>query len=208
LPAGFAPIALDGRQRAGVLTHASVLATNAKAGSTDVIKRGKLLREQLLLCSHLPDPPPGVPELPTPDPNVPLRQQLQQHRTSPQCASCHSLTDELGFGLEDYDGIGRFRAVDQFNHPIDSRAELTGSDVDGTFHGGVDLATKLAASDQVRQCMVKQWFRYALGRGESERDACTLDGVTAAFRARGYDLRAMIAALVRSNAFTALRKDP
>src|SRR5207237_1429591 len=106
--------------------------------------------------------------------------------------------------MEDYDGIGRFRSVDQFGHPIDSRAELAGSDVDGSFRGGVELSAKLLGSDQVRTCMVKQWFRYALGRSESAQDACALDGVIAAFGAHGHDLRAMIAALVRSNAFTAL----
>lgn len=110
-PGGSAParLDLDPAQRAGVLTQESVLAAHSSPEDTGPVHRGVFLRENIL-CQEVPDPPSGMDITPPePDPRLTTRQRFAEHRQSPACNGCHALIDPLGFGLESYDAIGRWR---------------------------------------------------------------------------------------------------
>lgn len=194
------PVPLPDGQRAGLLTHASLLASHAHANQTSPIHRGVVIRQNLF-CQMLPPPPPDVDDVPPdPDPNATTRERFDQHTSDPSCAGCHNLIDPIGFGLENYDGIGAFRTMEG-DLAVDASGELIGTDVDGPFDGGVQLAQRLIQSQTVRTCVTRQWFRFALGRGEVAEDNCTMDRLLESFESSGSDVRVLLRELVLSDAF-------
>jgi hypothetical protein len=142
--------------------------------------------------------------LPPPNATQTTRERLVEHRKRADCASCHALMDVLGYGFENYDGIGRFRTKEN-GVPVDNQGEITDSDVDGTFHGAIELGQRLVASKQVHRCLATNWFRYALGRMETPLDACSIDAVTAKFEASDLRVPDLLVALVESDAFRVRR---
>ncbi len=199
-----ARVALDGAQRAGLLTHAGVLAVQAHPGQTSPVHRGKLIRENLL-CEPPPPPPAAVNDtLPEVDPDVPLREQMEQHRADPACAGCHRLMDPIGLGFEAYDPIGRFRTRIG-NVAVDDTGELVGTDVDGEFEGAVELAHILSESDDVRACVATQWLRYGLGRLESKEDGCSEQRIFERFSASDFNIRELMIAVAVSDSMRYLR---
>jgi hypothetical protein len=195
------PVQLDAGQRAGLLTHASVLATHAHADQSSPVRRGKLVRENFL-CTPLAPPPPEVDVVPPPlDPNATTRERFDQHRSDPACAGCHNLIDPLGFGFEHYDGIGAWRATDA-NKPVDASGEVLGTeDIDGPFDGAPELARLLAESEQVRTCVAEQWFGFAFGRPPAEDDTCSFDTMSVAFAESDHDIRELLLAMVTTDSF-------
>lgn len=203
----FSRVDLDPTQRAGLLTNGALLAVHAKPNQTSPVHRGVFVREGLL-CQPLPAPPavdaagnPIVIQPPVVTPGSSTRQRFTQHSTDPSCASCHRLMDPIGFGFENYDSIGRWRTMDG-EAPVDARGEVVGTrEVDGKFTGAIELAKRLAASVDVRECMAKQVFRYASGRAETPGDACTLQRLRERFDSRGHDMRELWVAVAASDAF-------
>jgi hypothetical protein len=196
----FARVELDPAERAGVLTQASILSAYARPDQSSPIKRGEWVRTRLL-CQELPPPPPGIPDLPALEEGLSNRERFAQHTANPACSSCHGMIDGLGFGLEHYDGIGRFRAEDG-DVQVDARGQIAATrDIDGEFDGAPALAARLAASSQVRDCVPTQWFRYAMGRHEGSDDACSLSTLTQAFTKSNGDLRELMVALTQTDAF-------
>jgi hypothetical protein len=199
------PLALDPTQRAGLLTQPSVLATHAHADQSSPVHRGKLVRENVL-CTPLAPPPPEVDVVPPPvDPNATTRERFDQHRSDPTCAGCHELIDPLGFGFEHYDGIGAWRDTDA-GKPVDATGQVVATeDIDGAFDGAVELAQRLAQSEQVRTCVAEQWFGFAFGRPPAEADACSFDTMAVAFAESDHDIRELLLALVMTDAFRHVR---
>jgi hypothetical protein len=197
----FSLVTLDSTQRAGLLTLGSLLTINAHSNQTSPVHRGKLVRE-LLLCDAIPPPPADVMiKAPEPDPNATTRQRFAQHSAEAACKGCHNLMDPIGFGFENYDGMGRYRATEN-GLPIDASGELTGtSDIDGAFTGVVGLASKLAQSADVRNCYATQWFRFAYGRGENSGDACSLATLDNHFATSGGSIKELLVALTQTDAF-------
>jgi hypothetical protein len=196
----YARVTLDPTQRSGVLTQASVLAAYARPDQSSPIKRGQWVRVRLL-CQELPDPPANVPELPQIKAGVSNRERFAMHTSNPACSGCHNLIDGLGFGLEAYDGIGRFRTTDQ-GVAVNSSGEVTATvDIDGAYDGGPALAARLASSTQVRDCAPTQWLHYAMGRKQEEADACSLLQLKQAFASSGGDLRELMVALTQTDVF-------
>jgi hypothetical protein len=201
--AGFQKVSLDATRRGGLLTLGAPLARLAKQNQTSPVLRGKFVREQLL-CEHVL-PPPGdinvmVPEL---DPNLTTRERFVQHSQDDQCAGCHVMMDPIGFGLENYDAVGRWRDMEN-GAPIDVSGSIEqgeGTDVAGTFAGPAELGDRLAASDAAKRCMALSWFRYANGRSDAPADACELGGLTERFQASGYNVKALLLALTQTSAF-------
>jgi Protein of unknown function (DUF1592)/Protein of unknown function (DUF1588)/Protein of unknown function (DUF1595)/Protein of unknown function (DUF1587)/Protein of unknown function (DUF1585) len=192
--------AAGGIELSGILTLGGVLSAYALADTTDPIKRGLFVREHLL-CQLPPPAPDDIPELPPVDPNGTTRERFEQHRADPACAACHAMFDPIGFGFENYDAIGRWRTTEN-GQPIDASGELAGADVAGEFVGVRELGTKLAASEDVAQCMTRQWFRFAYGRLESQDlDACNMDTLAVTFSESGHDLRELLVALTQTDAF-------
>lgn len=186
-------------RRIGILTHGSLLTTLGKFNSTAPVHRGKFIRQQLL-CTVILPPPDVEFKPPMIDPNATTREKYLEHSVNPACAGCHVAMDPLGFGFEHFDGAGRFRATEN-GFPIDASGEIVGAGaIDGPFDGVGELAQRLADSEEVRACFVRQWFRYAYGRERADEDACTLDGLTAAFQA-DVDVRELLIALTQTDAF-------
>ena len=199
----FQKVSIDTTQRAGFLTHASVLATQAKPNQSSPVHRGKFVRERLL-CQILPLPPNDIDiEPPDIDPNATTREKFAEHSENEECRGCHVLMDPIGFGFENFDGIGQWRSMDH-GIPVDASGELLQTHdpaQEGPFVGAVELAHKLASSDQVRECVATQWFRFGYGRAESEADKCTVEQVQGAFADSGYNIKELLVALTQTDAF-------
>ncbi len=203
LPAGYQPgdrIELDPTQRAGLLTQAGVMARHAHANQTSPVHRGVLVRTNFL-CQTLPPPPPEVDNAPPdPDPNATTRERFAQHTSDPACAGCHVLIDPLGFGLENYDAVGAYRTMEG-DLAVDASGEVVAADVTGKFDGGVELAAILAQSDDVRECVAEQWFRFAFARTATDRDDCSMEQIVTAFAEADYDVRVLLRGIALSDAF-------
>ncbi|HSU41396.1 MAG TPA: DUF1592 domain-containing protein [Polyangiaceae bacterium] len=195
------PVSLDPTRRAGILTQAAFLAVQAHPNQTSPVRRGVVVLRNVM-CADLPNPPPNVNNAtPNLDPDATTRERFAEHTASPQCAGCHTLIDPIGFGFEHYDAIGQYRTSEN-GMPIDSSGELTLADGSTAgFDDAIGLSKALAASPDVRKCVARQWFRYGLGRVETDADACSLAQIDDAFAASGYKLRELLLALVTSDAF-------
>ncbi|HMY76106.1 MAG TPA: DUF1592 domain-containing protein, partial [Blastocatellia bacterium] len=171
-------------QRGGILTQASVLTVSSYSTRTSPVLRGKWILENVLNAPP-PAPPPGVPTLD--DAKIgtaaSLRQQLEQHRTNPTCAACHSRMDPLGFGLENFNAIGAWRTKDG-NFPVDSAGVLP----DGrTFSGPNELkAIVKADSLAFAECLTEKLMTYALGRGLERYDKPTVKRIAKQVAAKDY----------------------
>jgi hypothetical protein len=197
---GFLKVALDPTQRAGIATQGAFLAGFSKANQTSPVLRGKYVREQFF-CQPLPSPPANlVIIVPQVTPGSTTRQRFAAHEAQASCAACHQLMDGLGLGFEQYDPLGRWRTQDQ-GLPVDSSGTIVQTDVNGAFVGGAALAAKLAQSGEVRQCVVKQWFRYANGRSDIDTDSCTLSHLNYDFDNKGHDMRELRVDIALSDAF-------
>ncbi|WP_437665568.1 DUF1592 domain-containing protein [Sorangium sp. So ce1182] len=203
----LSPVELDAGTRLGLLTQPALLAKLGKFDQSDPIRRGVFLREKIL-CQELAPPPPDVEfNVPTPaaEPAKTTRERFAAHTSQPSCQNCHQFIDPLGFALETYDALGRYRATEN-GAPIDATGEILGTeDADGEVDGGVELAERLASSVDARACFVEHWFRYAVRRGGSEGDACELESLGDAFEEEGGDIRALLVRIVKSEAFRTRR---
>jgi len=196
----FERVELDPQYHAGVLTQGSVLATRARTYETSPVHRGMFIRGNVM-CGIIPDVPEGLEiTLPPPDPDATTRERFAAHRADPYCASCHRQLDPLGFAFEHFDAAGQFRTTEN-DLDIDASGELTDSDNDGTFAGGVELGTMLTESERTQSCFAERWFPQAFGRGDEGQDECALDDLLARFRDGGFDVRELIVGLALSETF-------
>ncbi len=204
---GSLETALSPSERAGLLTQPAFLAAHAHRDQTSPVSRGQAVRVNLL-CAPPPAPPPNVDTTPPePDPDSSTRERFSEHTADPSCAGCHALLDPIGFAFEHYDAIGAFRTLDG-GEPVDATGEITGTrDADGTFDGAIELVGELAQSEQVRECLAKQWFEYAIGHAPGAADTCSLVESYEAFKSSDFDVRKLMLAITLSDAFR-LRKDP
>jgi hypothetical protein len=185
---------------AGLLALPAIMAITGKPDESSPIYRGLFVREALL-CQQLPSPPANVPPAPEVDPTSSTRDRANQHNADPACSGCHRLLDPLGFGFENYDTIGRYRTTDG-GKPIDASGNLASTrDIDGPFNGVAELATRLASSAEVEECVTRQWFRFAIERFEQESDGCSLKAVLDGFKGSGQDLNTLPQAVVGTDAY-------
>ncbi len=171
----FRRIELDGNERSGILTHASVLTVSSYPTRTSPVIRGKWLLENIL-NSPPPPPPPNVPALDEAPvgKTVSFRAQLEQHRSNAACASCHARMDPLGFGLENYDAIGRWRNRDG-GFQVDASGRLPGN---RTFVGSKELKAILRAdSPRFIRAFSAKLMIFALGRGLESYDRPAVEKV-------------------------------
>jgi hypothetical protein len=191
---------LDPTQRAGVLTQLSMMTLLGKPDRSSPVLRGKFIRDELL-CQAIPPPPQNlVITPPMITPGVSTREAFVMHEAVAACKGCHALMDPIGFGFENYDGMGQFRTVDQ-GQPVDATGTLTDTDVDGPFNNAIDLIKRLAGSQQVSDCFATEWFRYAFGRGESTDDTCSLQSLKGAFTSSQFDIQELLVAVTQTDAF-------
>jgi mono/diheme cytochrome c family protein len=166
-------VSLDDRRRGGVLGLGAVLTATSLPLRTSPVLRGKWVLEEIL-GDHVPPPPPNagvLPEDDRQDDGLTLRQRLEQHRTNPECAACHQRMDPLGFGLESFDAVGRWRD-ENLGQPIDSSGTLPGGQ---TFSGPAELKqVLLERRGQFLHNLTRKMLGYALGRGLSKFDDCVV----------------------------------
>ncbi len=194
----FRLVKLPDSRRGGVLTQASVLTVTSNPTRTSPVKRGKWVLENIL-GTPPPPPAPDVPELPPVGQlKGTLRQQMEQHRANPSCAACHAKLDPLGFGLENFDGVGAWRDKDN-GQPVDATGVLPDGN---TFNGPAELRkVLLGKADQFRRCLAEKLMTYALGRGLEYYDKCTVDEITAKLKSGNDKFSALVLAIVESDAF-------
>jgi hypothetical protein len=198
-PSGFAQVSLsEAEGRAGLLGHASWLARFAHPTKTSPTRRGQFVRHAML-CAPVPPPPADVDaELP-PDDGTPktMKQKLQAHQKDPKCGGCHSLIDNIGFGLEHYDPIGAYRTEDA-GMPVDSTAEV--SDL-GKFASARELGELIAKDPRGMPCLIRNYFRQSMGHIETAGEKPALDALEAAFMESGHQVKSMLVKIVTSPAF-------
>jgi mono/diheme cytochrome c family protein len=186
--------------RGGLLGQGSILTVTSYPDRTSPVVRGKWILENLL-GTPPPPPIPGVPPLKPPsfaDKVLTMRERIAAHRNSPVCASCHSMMDPLGLALEHFDGVGRWRALDESGVPIDASGALP----DGTRFDGVDgLRTALLSSDRFVATLSEKMLTYALGRGLEYYDMPAVRLIVRDAARDGYRFTSLIKAIVESAPF-------
>lgn len=201
----FRKVDLTGTQRGGILTQASVLTVSSYPNRTSPVLRGKWILENILNAPP-PAPPPGVPNLDVTAVGsaTSLRQQLEEHRKNPTCAACHARMDPLGFGLENFDAVGAWRANDG-KIVIDSSGSLP----DGrTFNGPDGLRTILKSDREAfAGCMTSKLLTYSLGRGLERYDSATVKEITKHIAASDYRFSSLILEIVNSRQFQMRKGD-
>jgi hypothetical protein len=197
----FVRVERDPTRRLGLLTHASVLAATTPGSRNNPVVRGKFIFEELF-CGHVPSPPVGlnVTEPPA-DPTRTTRERFMVHREMEACRGCHTMLDPIGFGLENFDGVGLWRDMEN-GKPVDATGEIPEDvDVKGPFNGPVELAQKIAGSEDARNCFAAKYLSFAYGRVAGEQDACSRQQLETAFRESGGNVKALLLAATQTDAF-------
>ena len=200
----FRRVPLSGAQaaRRGLLGKGSLLTVTSYAHRTSPVLRGKWLLENIL-GTPPPPPPPDVPALEENDeagaaPRS-VRDRLEQHRANPVCASCHRIMDPLGFALENFDGVGRWRDVGEDGTPIDASGTLTdGTPVDGP--GTLRQALR-GRGENFMTTVAEKLLTYATGRGVESFDGPAVRSIVDAAAGEGYRWSALVEGIVRSTPF-------
>jgi hypothetical protein len=190
----------EGSHRGGILGMGGVLTISSLPHRTSPVLRGKWVRE-VLLGSPPPPPPPDVPQLDEKQVGSSaktIRELLAQHRQNAVCASCHDSIDPIGFGLENYDVLGRWRD-EEAGKPIDAKGELP----DGTkFDGPQELKrVLLERKDEFLRHLTTKMLGFALGRGLTVEDQCTIEEIVKKVKEAEYRSHALIAEIVCSVPF-------
>ena len=191
----FRRITLPQAGRLGLLTQGAWLTVTSHPTRTSPVVRGKWVLENLL-CSPPPPPPPNVEGLLESgvDQDASVRERLEQHRADPSCAACHTHMDTIGFGFEQFNGIGEFRLMDG-RDVIDPSGELP-SDPPISFEDTVGLVNALREDEALPRCVAERMIIYALGRGLMEEESCFVDQVMD--NAGNYSLQSLAKAITGS----------
>jgi hypothetical protein len=197
----FRRVPLSDENRRGLLGQGSILTVTSFGNRTSPVVRGKWVLDNFL-GTPPPPPPPNVPALKEKGPDdgrvLTMRQRMEEHRGNPVCASCHKLMDPIGFALENFDGLGKWRAADG-NNPIDSSGQLP----DGAkFQGPAGLRQALLGkSDQFVSTLTEKLLMYALGRGVEYYDAPAVRKILREAALSNYRWSSLVIGIVNSTPF-------
>ena len=194
----FVRHSLAGTTRRGILSHAGILTLTSNPTRTSPVMRGKWILENVL-GTPPPDPPPGVPELEQSEriaDDMTLREQLELHRASPTCAACHRVMDQLGFGLEVFDAVGRHRQ----GKGVDAAGELPGG---RSFNGAAQLGEVLARSEQkaFAKTITRRLMTFALGRELTPYDECSIEEIIESTEPNGFPFADLVLGVTSSRPF-------
>ena len=193
-------VEFDDRRRGGVLGMGAVLTATSLPTRTSPVVRGKWVLETML-GEELPPPPPGVGELPEPGESsqgMTLRQVFESHRDEARCAVCHDRIDPIGFGLENFDAIGRWRDTEN-EQPVDATGTLPGGE---RFNGPVELkGILLGRREEFVRMVCEQMLKFALGRDLEYYDEPEVERITETVIRDGYSALAMVKGIVNSYPF-------
>ena len=194
--------------RRGLLGKGAVLTVTSLPNRTSPVVRGKWVL-QTILGAPPPEPPPDVPSLQENGEKVTkvrtLRERLEQHRAGAICASCHKLMDPIGFALESFDAVGKYRLFDENYEPIDN----SGDYADGSKIDGLPGLRKvlMARSAQVNANVAKTLMTYALGRGVEYYDAPAIRAILRDAAPQNYRFSSIVLGIVKSAPFQMRRSD-
>ncbi len=196
----FRKVQVDGNRRGGILSQGSVLTVASYPTRTSPVLRGIWVLDNIL-NAPAPPPPPGVPELSEEEVGVggTLREQLEKHRSDPSCAVCHNRIDPLGFGLENYDPIGRWREMDG-KWPVDSAGELPGG-FQFNSPGELKKILRDTEGDMFVRGLIEKMLTYALGRGVERFDTPAIEQIRSEMMERDYRFSSLIEGIVTSVPF-------
>ncbi|MBI4265289.1 MAG: DUF1592 domain-containing protein [Acidobacteria bacterium] len=197
----FRRVPVRDEARRGLLGHGSILSVTSNANRTSPVRRGKWILENLI-GSPPPPPPPNVPPL-TENKDRPkplsMREQMEQHRANPACASCHRLMDPLGLALENFDAVGAWRVKDA-NADVDAKVQLAdGTNVDGAV--GLRQAL-LRRPDIFVGTFTEKLLTYALGRSLEHYDMPTVRGIVRDASPGDFRFSSLVVGIVKSTPFT------
>jgi hypothetical protein len=196
-------VKLTDANRGGILTMPGVLAMSSFPNRTSPVNRGVWVLEQVL-GEHVPPPPANVPALEKQDQlkvaALTLRQRTELHRSNATCANCHKVLDPIGFGLENFDAIGRWRDKDDSGGPIDATGELPGPHRFGTPR---ELKQIIAArADDFCHNLTSKLLAYALCRQLEGYDEVVVDRLSNTIAKDGYRMQTLVVGVVTSYPFT------
>jgi hypothetical protein len=196
-------VKLSDANRGGILTMPGTLAMSSFPNRTSAVNRGVWVLEQVL-GEHVPPPPPNVPPLDRQDKQkiaqLTLRQRTEMHRANPVCANCHKILDPIGFGLENFDAIGRWRDRDDSGGPIDATGELPGGH---HFSTPRELKQIIAQrKDDFCRNLTGKLLAYALCRQLEGYDEVVVDRLTDDIAKDDYRMQRLVVAVVTSYPFT------
>jgi hypothetical protein len=196
-------VTLTDSNRGGILTMPGILANSSFPNRTSPVNRGVWVLEQIL-GEHVPPPPPNVPLLDKQDKlviaNMTLRQRTELHRSNAVCASCHKVLDPIGFGLENYDAIGRWRTLDDSARKIDATGELPGG---LRFTTPAELKRIIAdRKDDFCRNLTSKLLAYTLGRQLEGYDEIVVDQMTDSIKNDDYRMQTLVLSVVTSEPFT------
>ena len=188
-------------ERAGLLSHGSVLTVTSYATRTSPVLRGKWVLENLLGMPP-PPPPPNVPPLADTGPGgqaLSMRDRMEQHRANPACAACHQLMDPAGLSMENFDAIGRWRTHGDGRTPIDASGSLPGG---LTFEGASGLREAVLSRPELFVgTMTEKLFTFALGRGVEHRDASAIRAIVREAKENEYRFSSLVLGIAKSVPF-------
>lgn len=194
-------------KRGGVLGMGSMLAMTSHYKQTSPVLRGAWVLDTLL-GTKVPPPPPNVPPLEAaakPGEHLTVRETLTRHRADASCSTCHRLIDPIGFGLENFDWMGRWRDTEN-GKPVDASAVLPSGE---KFSGPVELRqAMLSHKDDFLRNVTGKVLGYALGRSLQDGDQCTVQQIMQAVARDGYGTKTLIREVVLSLPFRNAQRDP
>ncbi|MEZ4307146.1 MAG: DUF1592 domain-containing protein [Polyangiaceae bacterium] len=204
-PTGFGEVELpEDIPRRGLLGHVSFLSLYAHPTSSSATLRGKLVRT-VLLCGDIPPPPVDVnTAIPEPSPDAAtLRDRVKIHLEDPFCAGCHLRMDPIGLGLENFDGVGRFREKDN-GAAIDASGELDGA----AFNGPLELSLAIKNHPDLAACFTRRMYEYATSSTPDHQEDEVIAALAARFSASGHRVKELMRAIATSPGFRLVGEMP
>jgi hypothetical protein len=197
----FRKVTLTDPNRGGLLGQGSILTVTSYPNRTSVVQRGKWILEALLGAPP-PPPPPGIPDFQPKGKDgrqLSVRESMELHRSNAVCASCHARMDPLGFALENYDGVGKWRTKEA-GVTIDPAGKMPDG---GVFQGPAGLKKALLAShrDEFLATITDKLLTYGLGRGLEYYDMPAVRAISRQAAKEDYRVSALVTAIVQSTPF-------
>ena len=188
----FIPAALDAKQRAGVVTHPYLLSTFAYFKSSSPIHRGVFLTRNIIGRTLRP-PPAAIKFMDGSfDPGLTMRQKVTELTSPAACQGCHTIINPLGFSLENFDGVGRFRTIDN-GKKVDAASDFLTSDGETIrLTGARDVAEYAVRSEEGHKAFVKQLFQQLVKQPASAFGPNTLDNLRRSFESSEFNIQKLV----------------
>jgi hypothetical protein len=206
--APFQKVALDPQARAGIVSHPYLMATFAYTSTTSPIHRGVFLSRSVLGRSLRPPPEAAAPLPPDLHPDLSTRQRITLQTSPASCTTCHAMINPLGFPLEHFDAVGRYRSEERGKSIEATGTYQTRTGETVAFDGARELATFLARSEETHDAFVEQLFHHLIKQPIRAFGPESVTNLRHAFAGHGYNIRKLIAEIVASSALTARAEEP